>query len=204
MSERKRFWRVLTTPLQWLLALVLLFEEWGWEPLLRLMAWVGRLPVLRQIEAAISRLPPYAALAVFFVPTLALLPVKLGALWLIAHGQRALGVGVILAAKIAGTAIVARLFALTRPALMRLPWFAALYGRWSAWKNALLARVRASFAWRVARLWRQRVRRQLSRLRAAWGGCRLTTTGGAGRCAVALVEATSAGVAQPGGDTVDR
>jgi hypothetical protein len=32
-----------------LLALVILFEEWGWEPLQRALARLGRLPVLRQI-----------------------------------------------------------------------------------------------------------------------------------------------------------
>src|SRR6185295_20235912 len=41
-----------------LVALIVLFEEWGWEPLQRLMARIGRLPVLRHIEALIERLPP--------------------------------------------------------------------------------------------------------------------------------------------------
>ena len=47
-----------------------------------------------------------------------------------------------------GTAAVARLFALTQPALMQLPWFANLYGRWKPWKNALIARVKATLLWR--------------------------------------------------------
>lgn len=160
--------RIISAPLQWLLALVILFEEWGWEPLQRAMAWIGRLPVLRRLEAGVARLPPWAALLVFVVPSLLLLPVKLGALWLLARGQRTLGIAVIVVAKVAGTAVMARLFALTRPALMQLPWFAALYTRWTIWKEALLARVRASFAWRVARLWRQRLRRRWALVRAAW------------------------------------
>ena len=36
-----------------LLALLILFEEWGWEPLRRVLTWLGRLPVMRRIEAAI-------------------------------------------------------------------------------------------------------------------------------------------------------
>ena len=99
-----------------LLALLILFEEWGWEPLQRLVARIARLPLLRRVEAAIVRLPPRAALAVFLLPTLALLPVKLLALGLIAHGKRMLGVAVIVAAKLVGTAVVARLFTLTQPA----------------------------------------------------------------------------------------
>jgi len=142
-----------------LLALLILFEEWGWEPLQRLMARIGRLPVLRRLEALITRLPPRAALAVFLLPTLFLLPVKLLALWLIGQGKALLGGVVIVVAKLVGTALVARLFTLTKPALMTMPWFAGLYGRWSAWKAALLARVRASWAWRVGRVFKRRVRR---------------------------------------------
>ena len=149
-----------------LLALLILFEEGGWEPLRRLLARLGRLPVLRQLEAAIARLPPHAALVVFLVPALALLPVKLLALGLIAQGQRMLGLAVIVVAKLVGTAVVARLFALTQPALMQLPWFARAYGRWSAWKAALLAQVRATWAWRAARVVRRQVRHGWARWRA--------------------------------------
>lgn len=47
-----------------------------------------------------------------------------------------------LTAKLVGTSVVARLFALTQPALMTLPWFARLYARWSAWKTSLLEHTR--------------------------------------------------------------
>ena len=146
-----------------LLALLILFEEWGWEPLQRALARIGRLPLLRQLEAAIARLPPYVALLVFAVPALLLLPVKLAALGLIAHGQRVLGLAVIVAAKLLGTAVVARLFTLTRPALMQLPWFVRLYTRWTTWKEALLTRVRASWAWRWGRVVKRQARRQWER-----------------------------------------
>jgi hypothetical protein len=147
-----------------LVALVILFEEWGWEPLHRAMAWVARWPPLAWIERRIAALPPYAALAVFFGPTLLLLPVKLGALWLIGQGQALLGALLVVAAKLVGTALVARLFQLTQPALLRLVWFTRLYARWSAWKAALLVRVRASWAWRVGRV----VRRRLAQRWARW------------------------------------
>lgn len=148
-----------------ILALVILFEEWGWEPLQRALAWVARLPGLRWIEARIRALPPYAALALFFVPTLLLLPVKLLALWLMGNGQVLAGTLVIIGAKIVGTALVARLFGLTQPALMQLGWFARVYTRWHNWKEALLARVRASWAWRVGRVVKRRCKRALAALR---------------------------------------
>lgn len=153
----------LKLPLRLLLALVILFEEWGWDPLQRLMARIGSLPVLRQVEALITRLPPAGALVVFFVPALGLLPVKIGALWLMAHGQKLLGLGLIVVAKVAGTAVAARLFTLTHPALMRMPWFARLYALWSDWKAELLQWVRQSTPWREMQAWRARLRGWLGR-----------------------------------------
>ncbi|HJV67830.1 hypothetical protein [Ideonella sp.] len=159
--------RVLAWPLKWLLALVILFEEWGWEPLQRALARIGQWPGFRWIEGRVRRLPPYAALLLFALPALALLPVKLLALWLIGQGRALLGALVIVLAKLVGTAIVARLFTLTQPALMRLAWFASGYARWAAWKEALLAWARASAAWRAARALRLRLRAQWRRWRAA-------------------------------------
>jgi len=149
--------------LKWPLALVILFEEWGWEPLQRLLARIGLWPGFRWIEGRVRALPPYAALALFALPALMLLPVKLAALWLIHQGRTMLGLAIIVIAKIVGTAIVARLFTLSQPALMQLGWFARLYTRWSSWKQTLLAWVRASSAWRAARALKASLRRQWSR-----------------------------------------
>jgi hypothetical protein len=141
-----------------LAALILLFEEWGWEPLAALLAKLARLPVWAAIERRITALPPWAAVAVFALPALALLPVKLLALFVIGRGHALMGVGVLLAAKLLGTAILARLFALTQPALMRLAWFARWYPRWKAWKDGVIAQVRASAPWQAARHWKARAR----------------------------------------------
>lgn len=149
--------------LKWPLALVIVFEEWGWEPLQRLLVRIGRWPGFRWIEGRVRALPPYAALALFALPALLLLPVKLAALWLIHQGRTMLGLAIIVIAKVIGTAIVARLFTLSQPALMQLGWFARLYTRWSAWKEGLLAWVRASAAWRAARALKARLRRQWAR-----------------------------------------
>jgi hypothetical protein len=146
------------------IALLILFEEWGWEPLKRAMAWVMRWPPLAWLERGIARLPPSAALLVFLAPTLLLLPVKLAALWLIGQGQALLGLVVIVVAKIAGTALIARLFHLTQPALMKLGWFARFYSAWSLWKEAMFMRVRASWAWRAGRVVKKRVVQRWRRL----------------------------------------
>jgi len=168
----KRLLLLILRPLQWLatmlLALVILFEEWGWEPLQALLARIGQWPGFRWIEARIARLPPRWALAVLLLPSLLLLPVKLLALWAISQGHGVLGALVIIGAKVGGTAVVARLFTLTRPALMRMAWFARNYERWTVWKDALLARVRASAPWqavRAAKLW---LKGRWAALRHAW------------------------------------
>ena len=157
--------RALKAVATWLLALLILFEEWGWEPLARLLGQLARLPLIGWLERRVARLPSYAALAVFFVPAALLLPIKLLALWIIGRGHPLLGVAVIVIAKLAGTAVVARLFMLTKPALMRLAWFERWYTRWTVWKAALLERVRASAAWRVARSVKSGVKKRLRSLR---------------------------------------
>jgi len=141
------------------LALLILFEEWGWEPLRRAFALLARLPVIRQLEGLLRRLPPRWAVVVLLLPSLLILPVKFAALWLVAQGRVVLGLGVVIAAKLGGTALLAWLFHLIQPALMQLPWFARLYARWSAWKAELLAWVRASAVWRMARALKLRMRR---------------------------------------------
>lgn len=152
----------------WLVALVVLFEEWGWGPLSRLMAQLARLPIIGWLERRIAGLAPVPALLVFLLPGTLLLPVKLAALALVSHGHVATGLSVIVIAKLVGTAIVARLFQLTRPALMQLEWFAHGYGRWTVWKEALLVRVRASRAWRVGRVLRRQVTQQVRRVTAGF------------------------------------
>lgn len=163
MGARRRLLRAL---LAWPLALVILFEEWGWEPLQRLLGWLARWRAIAWLESRIAALPPYGALALYAVPALSVLPVKLLLLTWIAGGHAVLGTVLIVLVKVLGTAVVARLFYLTKPALMQLGWFASLYARWMRWTGALLAQVRASALWRQARAWRLQVRNAITRWRA--------------------------------------
>ena len=87
-------------------------------PLQRLLARIGRWPGLRWVEGWVRSLPPWGAVCLFALPTALLLPVKLLALWAMGHGHVVLGVTVIALAKVVGTAVVARLFTLTQPALI--------------------------------------------------------------------------------------
>ena len=151
----RTLWRGLRSVLLLLAAALLFFEEWGWRPL---TAWAARLaqwPPLARFEARVRVLGPRQALALFLLPSLLLLPVKLAALWLLQHGQATLGLVVIVAAKLLGTALVGRLFILTEPQLMQFAWFARALGWWRTTRERVKAAVQASAAWRAARAFRR-------------------------------------------------
>jgi hypothetical protein len=171
----RAFWTaarpVLGLTLQIVLALLLLLEEWGWEPLANLLGQLARWRPWAWVETAIARLPPYAALAVFALPTALLLPLKFLAVFLIAQGHFVLAGLVFAAAKVGATALVARLFMLTQPALMQIAWFAWAYERFFPWKNTVEGYVRASYVWRTGRILKARAKHaaavQLQRMRPA-------------------------------------
>lgn len=171
--NRLRLRRILTPPLIVVAGTFFLIEELLWR-LSGVYALLGRLPVFRQMERFTSTLPPYGALTVFAVPSVLLAPVKFLALYLLAGGHPAWGATTIIAAKVAGTALVARIYALTRPALVRLNWFAWLEAKVLAARHAIHEFWRTSLAGRVfARLrlrfraWRERRRSWIARRFAA-------------------------------------
>ena len=162
MTTRLR--KVLRATLGVALALVLLFEEWGWAPLACAMARLARLPLWAWAERRIGSLPPWAALLTMAAPMVVLFPIKLLALYLFGLGYIGWGLCILVTAKLAGTALVARLFFLTLPALMRIGWFARWYPRWKNWKDGLLAKVRMSAEWQRFLRLRQHMRRWLDKL----------------------------------------
>jgi hypothetical protein len=161
----KKLLLLLTFPLRWLFiwlfALVILFEEWGWEPLQRLLRQVVHLLRLQKLEAWLQTLPPYAALVALAVPSLMLLPAKLAAFALIGRGQIFWGGVVFIAAKLIGTAVIARVFGIVQPSLMQLAWFARIYTAWKRWKDALLAHIRATPAWQQAKAFKAHIAAKL-------------------------------------------
>lgn len=157
-----RFCRSLFAPLVYLAALLLLLEDWLWDIGMRVLRRLSAWPPLHRLEAWICSLGPHAALALFVLPALMLFPVKLLALWAMTHGHALLGLLVIVLAKLAGAAAVARIFLLTRPVLLTIVWFARLLHWFLALKERWIARLRATAAWRqvsalaqALRHWRQ-------------------------------------------------
>jgi hypothetical protein len=165
-STKKRSWRraikrILAAPFVFVAAIIIILEDWLWDDLARFAAFIGQLPILRSIESLIVALPPYLALLVFGVPSLLLIPVKLIAFYFIAHGQETLGFLTVLTAKFVGTALVARLFTLTRPKLMRIGWFAWLYERFISFKEQLYTRLRSTRIYKVAHEQKLRIKARM-------------------------------------------
>jgi len=143
--------------------LLFLFEEWLWDTLRDLMMALGQLPGIRAVEAWIGGLPPAGAAFFFVLPTSLALPVKLVALHQIAHGHILRGTLVIIAAKLMATALFARLYVLTQPALMRVPWFVALRALVLRWRDWAYAQIESHPLWR-------RIRAAVQQWRAAHAG----------------------------------
>jgi hypothetical protein len=162
-------WRTLrplvVAAAQLLLALVVIFEEWGWEPLAAALARLARYRPIAALERWIAGLPPLGALFIFAAPMTLLFPLKLVAVWLLAQGKVLMAGALFVGAKLASTAIVARLFMLTKPALMRIGWFARAYTWYLPWQEAAFAWLRGSWAWRQGRVVKATVKRALMPLK---------------------------------------
>ena len=139
-----------------LVALVLIFEEWGWRPLSAFVARLARFRLWAMTELWIAGLPPHGALIALGVPSGILIPAKLLGVYLLATGHFITAAIVIIAAKFASTALIARIFLLTKPALMQIPWFAYAYDAFVPWQEALFTRIRSSWAWRYGRIFKAR------------------------------------------------
>ena len=163
---RRLFRKLLIPPMVVAATLILLWEEWLWVHLEAVMAWVARAPLLRRLESGIAKLPPYPAMGVFLLPSLMLLPVNLCGVWLTAHGHAAAGTGLLIAAKLVGTAVVARLFSLCRDSLLTLGWFRRLYEA----LMRLRTRLYQSAPWQAAVRWKSRVRERLAAMLKPWRG----------------------------------
>jgi hypothetical protein len=146
-------------------ALIILFEEWGWRPLSELLGRLAKFAPVAATERLLARLPPYAALLALALPTSLLLPLKFVAVWLLANGHFATATLLFIGAKIASTALIARVFILTKPSLMQIGWFAQAFNWFVPWKDALYSQIRASWAWRYGRIVKLRAETEIRR---AW------------------------------------
>lgn len=179
--------RRLLKPLWIFLALVFVLEAWLWSHLQPVVARIVALIPLRALKAwvvaQIEKLSPPATLVVFVIPPIVLFPIKVAALWFLAHDQWLLAASMLVVAKLAGVGVTAFIFDATRPKLMQMAWFAWCYDKvmrglawahgladpyiaavreWMARIRALVAREQGGYFLRMIRAIRTRARKARS------------------------------------------
>lgn len=128
------------------------------------MAAIGRWPPIARLEAWLARLPPWAALAVFLAPSTLVLPVKLAAVWFALKGQFVLAAVSIVLGKMLATALLARLYKVLRPTLLKLSWYQRAETWLFDWRDRIYAFVKALPAWQAATTFVRSVRAWLAKL----------------------------------------
>lgn len=136
-----------------LAAAIVFFEQTLIKYLNAAMAAVARWPPIARVETWLVGLPAYAALCAFVAPSILILPIKLVAVWFAAMGKYGLALGTLIAGKMLGTAVLARLYRILRPKLMTIGWFAMADTSFFYWRDQAYAFVKSLPAWkRVAAL----------------------------------------------------
>jgi hypothetical protein len=123
--------RRLLQPFWILLAIIFLIEAWLWDHLEPIVARVVALIPLRAFKQwlaeRVDSLSPAMTLIVFIVPVIPLFPLKLVGFWLLTHEHWLSAISTIIFAKFLGVGITAFIFDVTRPKLLEMRWFEALY-----------------------------------------------------------------------------
>jgi hypothetical protein len=118
-----------------------------YRPLLRRLA---NLRVMRRLEEAVAALPRPLVLLALAVPFAVAEPLKLIGLLLFARGQFWAGLGVTAIAHLMSFVFVERIYHAGREKLMSYRWFAWIMGQVVRVRDGLIARVRATAAYRFA------------------------------------------------------
>lgn len=108
-------------------AIIVIFEEWLWDLLTAIGQWMSALLHLDRFDYWLMQAKPNTALFAFFIPLLVVTPFNILAVFLLSHGAFIQGVLLEIIIKLVGTLLIARVFRLTKNALLTFTWFAWLY-----------------------------------------------------------------------------
>jgi len=132
-------WRYLTRSFWFVIALIFVIEAWLWDHLEPIVEGCVALLPMRWLKALVAEqvedLSPPATLMVFAVPAALLFPLKLLAIWFIAHEQWLFAFGTIVFAKLLGLGVTSFLFTVTREKLLQMDWFRAAYLKIVQWRE---------------------------------------------------------------------
>jgi hypothetical protein len=114
-----------------ILALIFLFESWLWDNVKEWLRRMGRSLGVERLErwlqTVVARLSPRKTLALFAIPMIAVLPAKVLALSMLAHGHIAAGLAFVFLIKTLMLGVEAFLFDLCRDRLLEMEWFGRFY-----------------------------------------------------------------------------
>jgi len=141
--------RHLLRPLWIILALLFLAEAWLWDHLEPIVARIVNVIPWGKLKEKLARLiedlPPWAALVVFVIPFIVLLPLKFLEVYFLAKHAWLAAIFVLVVAKLLGLGVTAFVFDVTRDKLLQMAWFRQLY-EWvlelRAWAHTITEPVR--------------------------------------------------------------
>lgn len=146
------------------LAVVLIIEEWLWDLLTAfghsLVRWLN----LESFEQWLSQASPTLALVAFCIPIIIVTPINLVALGLLAHGLILQGILMEVLAKLLGTLLVARVFALTKPQLLTFAFLRIIYTTITSWLQWAHQQITETPVYR----WSKRFKAEAKARLAAW------------------------------------
>jgi hypothetical protein len=165
MKKQGLFSRIAGLFLIIVAALWMLFEDWVWDSIVAVMEVAGRLKSINRFEAFLAKQNQYLLLALFTFPFLIMIPAKLYGLFLMASGKVVRGVIIFVMAKALITALVTRLFVISRDKLLQIEAFAAFYFWFMRKKAWLYSEVRKLPGWQTTGKRIAKIKMQLRSLR---------------------------------------
>jgi hypothetical protein len=147
-----------------LLAIFLIIEEWLWDLLTAFGHSLAHWLKLERFEQWLSRTSPNMALVAIGIPILIVTPINLAAFGLLAHGLILQGVLMEVLAKLLGTLLIARVFALTKPQLMTFAFLRIVYTTIMAWLQWAHRKITETPVYR----WAKQLKAEVKTRFAAW------------------------------------
>ncbi len=133
------------------LAIFLIVEEWLWDLLTAFGRLLSQWLNLQQFEQWLSQTTANMALVAFTIPVLVVTPINLAAFWLLAKGLILQGILLEVLAKLLGTLLIARVFALTKPQLLTFTFLRITYTTITRWLQWAHVKVTETVVYRLAK-----------------------------------------------------
>lgn len=111
----------------YLVATLVIFEEWLWDALALAGQHLSRLLHLEKFDHLLMQASPNYALLSLIVPLIIVTPFNIFVLFLFAHGAILQAILLEIAIKLFSTLLIARIFRLVKPALLTFNWFAKIH-----------------------------------------------------------------------------